>query len=295
MAQIIDGKQIAETIRLEIKAEVLRVQAERGGSAVSRPGLATVIVGSRKDSETYVRLKHKAAEECGFNSIQITLPEDITEQALHDTIAALNADPNCHGMIVQLPLPKHINEVDALEKIDPSKDADGLHPMNVGLLNSKGRKPFFYPCTPMGCIELLKRSGVPIASKRAVVLGRSNIVGMPAAMLLMQNNATVTIVHSQTADAPSIVREADIVIAAIGKAELVRGSWLKPGAAVIDVGTNPVDDATKKAGFRLVGDVAFDEAVQVASFITPVPGGVGPMTIAMLLRNTLESWKRSPA
>ncbi len=293
MAQIIDGKQIAETIRQEIKAEVLCIQAERRGSAVSRPGLATVIVGNRKDSETYVRLKHKAAEECGFNSIQIALPDDITQQALHDTIAALNADPNCHGMIVQLPLPKHINEVDVLEQIDPSKDADGLHPMNVGLLNSKGRKPFFYPCTPMGCIELLKRSGVPMASKRAVVLGRSNIVGMPAAMLLMQNNATVTIVHSQTADAPSIVREADIVIAAIGKAEVVRGSWLKPGAAVIDVGTNPVDDPTKKAGFRLVGDVAFDEAVQVASFITPVPGGVGPMTIAMLLRNTLESWKRS--
>ena len=291
MAQIIDGKQIADTIRLEIKSEVQRIQSERGGSA--RPGLATIIVGSRKDSETYVRLKHKAAEECGFLSIQIALPEDISQEALHETIATLNADPNCHGMIVQLPLPKHINEVDALEKIDPSKDADGLHPVNVGLLNSKGRKPFFYPCTPMGVIELLKRSGIPIAGKRAVVLGRSNIVGMPAAMLLLQNNATVTIVHSQTVDAPSIVKEADIVVAAIGKAELVRGSWLKPGAAVIDVGTNPVDDATKKAGFRLVGDVAYEEALQVAGWITPVPGGVGPMTIAMLLRNTLESWKRS--
>ncbi len=293
MAQIIDGKQIADTIRQEIKTEVLRVQAERGSASLSRPGLATIIVGTRKDSETYVRLKHKAAEECGFYSIQIALPEDITQQALHDTINNLNADPQCHGMIVQLPLPKHINEVEALEKIDPAKDADGLHPVNVGLLNSKGRKPFFYPCTPMGCIELLKRSNIAIASKRAVVLGRSNIVGMPAAMLLMQNNATVTIVHSQTVDAASIVREADIVIAAIGKPELVRGSWLKPGAAVIDVGTNPVDDPSKKTGYRLVGDVAFDEASQVAGFITPVPGGVGPMTIAMLLRNTLESWKRT--
>lgn len=289
-ARIIDGKAVAEEVRSEIAAKVKSIRAANPDAP--QPCLAVVIVGTRKDSQTYVRLKHKAAEECGFRSVQVELPEDITQEALDAQVQQLNGDAAVHGILVQLPLPKHIDEPQTLELISPAKDVDGLHPTNVGLLNTRGKEPHHYPCTPMGCIELLKRH-TAIDGKRACVIGRSNIVGLPAAQLLLQNNATVTICHSRTADIAAAVKECDIVIAACGQPELVRGSWLKPGAVVIDVGTNPVTDESKKAGFRLVGDVNFAEAVEVASAITPVPGGVGPMTIAMLLTNATRSYARS--
>ncbi len=208
-------------------------------------------------------------------------------------VARYNADPAVHGVLVQLPLPKHVNEERVLGAISLEKDVDGFHPTNVGRLAMRGRDPLFVPCTPKGAIELLERAGVPIAGKRAVVIGRSNIVGTPAAMLLQRRDATVTVVHSRTPDPAAVVREADIVVAAVGVPEFVKGGWLKRGAAVIDVGINPVPDASKKTGYRLVGDVAYAEAAAVAGAITPVPGGVGPMTIAMLLQNTLEGAQRA--
>lgn len=292
-AQIIDGKAIAATIREEMRAEVDAIKSKHGQDAV--PGLAAIIVGARKDSQTYVRLKHKAAEECGFRSFNVELPETVTQEELEQAIAKLNAEPKCHGIIVQLPLPPHLDENSALEKIAVDKDADALLPINVGLLHCKGRHPLFLPCTPAGVIQLLVRSGITIAGKRAVVLGRSNIVGAPVAAMLMHENATVTIVHSATPKdvIAQLVREADIVVAAMGKPGFVQGEWIKEGAAVIDVGTTPVDDSTKKAGYRLVGDVCFETASQRAGFLSPVPGGVGPMTIAMLLRNTLQGFKKS--
>lgn len=290
MATIIDGKATAEKIRSEVKLSIDAIRAEN--PSFGAPGLTVIIVGERKDSQTYVKLKHEAATECGFVSSKIELPADVPQAVVEETVKQLNADPNVHGILVQLPLPAHINESDVLDLIAPEKDVDGLHPTNVGLMHSKKKQPFFLPCTPLGCIELLKRYNITIAGRRAVVLGRSNIVGLPVSHLLLQENATVTVCHSRTVDTASIVKEADIVIAACGQAGLVRGSWIKPGAAIIDVGTNAVTDTTKKAGFRLVGDVNFEEAKEVAGFITPVPGGVGPMTIAMLLTNTLRGYKR---
>lgn len=289
MATIIDGKEIAAAIRAEIAERVKELRSVH--PTAPAPGLCAVIVGSRKDSETYVRLKHKAAEECGFTSIPAALPEDISQAALIEKIDELNANPACHGIIVQLPLPKHINESEVIRKILPSKDADCLHPYNVGLMAMRGQDPAVLPCTPAGVIQLLKRSGISIEGKAAVVLGRSNIVGMPVAILLQKENATVTVVHSQSVGIDEIVRSADIVVSAMGRPEMVKASWLKPGAVVIDVSTTPVDDASKKAGFRLVGDVCFDDALKVVSHITPVPGGVGPMTIAMLLQNTLRCYE----
>ncbi|MCO6450502.1 MAG: bifunctional methylenetetrahydrofolate dehydrogenase/methenyltetrahydrofolate cyclohydrolase FolD [Caldilineales bacterium] len=285
---MIDGKEIASTIHSEIKAEVEQMQQKYGRV----PGLATVLVGERPDSATYVRMKKKACAEVGIQSFGVDLPEDVSQDELKKLVEELNADPNVHGILVQLPLPGHIDEEEILGTISLEKDVDGFHPLNIGRLSMKRRDPLFVPCTPRGCIELLDRMNIPIEGKRAVVLGRSNIVGLPAAMLLLHRNATLTVCHSRTKDLPAVVREADILIAAVGRAEMVRGDWLKPGVAVIDVGTNAVDDPTKKKGYRLVGDVNFEEAKEVAGFITPVPGGVGPMTIAMLLRNTTDSgWR----
>jgi len=288
-AEIIDGKAIAETIRSEIKAEVEAMKAKYG----KVPGLATVLVGERKDSQTYVRMKKKACAEAGITSFGHDLPEDISQADLLKVVQELNANPDVHGILVQLPLPGHIDDEEILGAVSLEKDVDGFHPINIGRLSMKRRDPLFVPCTPKGCIELLDRSGVQIEGKRAVVLGRSNIVGLPVAMLLLHRNATLTICHSRTQNLPAVVREADILIAAVGRAEMVRGDWLKPGAVVIDVGVNAVDDPSRERGYRLVGDVAFDEAKEVASAITPVPGGVGPMTIAMLLRNTTDSAKRT--
>jgi 5,10-methylene-tetrahydrofolate dehydrogenase/methenyl tetrahydrofolate cyclohydrolase len=288
-AQIIDGKAIAATIRGEIKVEVEAMQAQYG----KVPGLATVLVGVRKDSQTYVRMKKRACTEVGITSFGHDLPADISQEELLEVVSDLNANPAVHGILVQLPLPDHIDEEEILGAIDLEKDVDGFHPINIGRLSMKRRDPLFVPCTPKGCIELLDRTGVEIEGKQAVVLGRSNIVGLPVSMLLLHRNATLTICHSRTKDLPGVVRRADILVAAVGRAEMVRGDWVKPGAVVIDVGTNAVDDPTRERGYRLVGDVAFDEVKEVASAITPSPGGVGPMTIAMLLRNTMDSAKHS--
>ena len=288
-AQIIDGKAIAETVRGEVKAEVEAMRARYG----KVPGLATVLVGERKDSQSYVRSKKKACAEVGMASLGSDLPADISQDELLKVVRDLNANPDVHGILVQLPLPAHIDEEEILSAISIEKDVDGFHPLNIGRLSMKRREPLFVPCTPKGCIELLLRTGVQIEGKRAVVLGRSNIVGLPVAMLLLHRNATLTICHSRTKDLPGVVREADILIAAVGRAEMVRRDWVKPGVVVIDVGINSVDDPTNPKGYRLVGDVAFDEVKEVAAAITPVPGGVGPMTIAMLLRNTMDGAKRA--
>lgn len=288
-AALIDGKKIAADIRQEIAAEVARLKAATGGRA---PGLAVVLVGERKDSQAYVRSKKKACAEVGFDSYGADLPESATEAEVLAAVAGFNADPRVHGVLVQLPLPARIDERRVLDAVSVKKDVDGFHPSNIGALAMRGREPLFVPCTPKGCIELLERSGVAIKGRTAVVVGRSNIVGLPAALLLQNRDATVTVVHSRTPDAAAVCRGADIVVAACGRAEMVTGDWIKPGAVVIDVGINAVDDSTKKAGHRLVGDVEFASAAAKASMITPVPGGVGPMTIAMLLRNTLEGAKR---
>jgi len=290
-ATLIDGKAIAAVIRGEIKAEAAELNARHGRP----PGLATVLVGARKDSQTYVRMKKKACEEAGIRSFGHDLPADISQQDLLGVVRDLNANPEVDGILVQLPLPDHIDDEEILGAVSLEKDVDGFHPLNIGRLSMKRRDPLFVPCTPKGCIELLDRSGIAIEGKRAVVLGRSNIVGLPVAMLLLHRNATVTICHSRTRDLPDVVRGAEILIAAVGRAEMVRGDWIRPGAVVIDVGVNAVDDPASDKGYRLVGDVAFEEARKVAGAITPVPGGVGPMTIAMLLRNTVDSARRALA
>ncbi len=288
-AAIIDGKAIAATIRAELKAEVEQLQATHGRV----PGLAAVLVGERKDSQTYVRMKKRACAEVGIRSYGRDLPAEISQEDLLAEVTALNNDPDVHGILVQLPLPDHIDDEEILGAVSLEKDVDGFHPLNIGRLSMKRRDPLFVPCTPRGCIELLDRSGVAIEGKQAVVLGRSNIVGLPVAMLLLHHNATLTVCHSRTADLPEVVRRADILIAAVGRPEMVRGDWLKPGVVVIDVGVNAVEDPATEKGYRLVGDVDFSEAIEVAAAITPVPGGVGPMTIAMLLRNTTDSAGRA--
>jgi len=293
-AQLIDGTAIAQKVRDEVKEKV----AKRLAEGKSQPGLATVLVGDRIDSATYVSMKQKACAELGMASFHHPIPADVTQEDLENK--ELNADPKVNGILVQLPLPNHLDEESILKLIDLEKDVDGFSPLNIGRLAQKGREPLFVPCTPYGCIYLLKEAGVKIAGANAVVLGRSNIVGMPAALLLIKENATVTVVHSKTKDIPAVLRDADIVIAAIGRTQMVRGDWIKPGAAIIDVGINGIpmlnEDGTpvisKKTGKprqKLVGDVNFDEAKEVAGFITPVPGGVGPMTIAMLMANTLRA------
>lgn len=284
-AQLIDGKAIAQQVREQVAAEVAR----RLAAGKPKPTLATVLVGDRVDSATYVRSKGKACEELGMGSISHHLPADVSQEELEKLIKSLNRSKKVSGILVQLPLPAHLDEERVLNLISIEKDVDGFSPLNIGRLAQKGREPLFVPCTPYGCIYLLEQAGVKIEGSNAVVLGRSNIVGMPAALLLIGKNATVTVCHSRTRDLPNMVRQADILIAAIGKAEFVRGDWIKPGAAVIDVGINSKPDASKKSGYRLVGDVHFDEAKEVAGWITPVPGGVGPMTIAMLMKNTLRA------
>ncbi len=284
-AQIIDGKRIAEKVREDVAREVAR----RVASGKSKPNLATVLVGDRPDSAAYVASKGKACLELGMGSVSEHLPADATQEEVEALVRRLNSDKSVSGILVQLPLPAHLDEERILSLINIEKDIDGFSPINIGRLAQKGRKPLFVPCTPYGCIYLLEQVGVKLEGANAVVLGRSNIVGMPAALLLIGCNATVTVCHSRTRNLPDVCRQADILIAAIGKTEMVRGDWIKPGAAVIDVGINSVPDATKKSGHRLVGDVCFDEAKEVASWITPVPGGVGTMTIAMLMKNTLHA------
>jgi methylenetetrahydrofolate dehydrogenase (NADP+)/methenyltetrahydrofolate cyclohydrolase len=288
-AHLIDGKAIAAQIYDEIQAEVAELREKHGIT----PGLATVLVGENPASQSYVRSKQKTCTKVGFNSIGEHLPEDTSQEEVEGLVKKLNADPSIHGILVQLPLPRHLDEEKILSAISLEKDVDGFHPLNIGRLSMKGRKPLFVPCTPSGCIELLVRSGVEIEGKEAVVLGRSNIVGLPVSMLLLHRNATITICHSRTQNLPGVCRRADILIAAVGRPEMVKADWVKPGAAVIDVGVNRVDDPTAKRGYRLVGDVDFDDVNEVAGYLTPVPGGVGPMTIAMLMWNTLAGAKRA--
>jgi len=288
-ATIIDGKQIAADVRAEVKQGVSKLREETGVIA----GLATVLVGADPASHKYVSMKRKACAEAGIESFHHELPEDATQAQVLELVASLGADPKVHGILVQLPLPSQVDEETILNAVPLSKDVDGFHPLNIGALAMKGREPEFMPCTPHGCMVLLERSGTEISGANAVVLGRSNIVGMPAALMLIKRNATVTVCHSRTRDLQATVREADILIAAIGRAHFVKGDWIKPGATVIDVGTNMIDDATRKSGKRLVGDVDYAAAIEVAGKITPVPGGVGPMTIAMLMANTLTAAKKA--
>ena len=280
MALIIDGKAIARKIRGEIATETQRLAAQ-----AVRPGLAVVLVGENPASKVYVSMKEKACSDVGIFSDEYTLPDTTEEAELLALIDKLNHDPKIHGILVQLPLPKHMDDSRILEAISPDKDVDGFHPFNMGRLIIG--KPVFQPCTPFGIMVLLKESGIDLKGKEVVIVGRSNIVGKPVAFMCLQQHATVTICHTRTVDLPAKIGAADILIAAAGKAEMVRGEWIKEGAVVIDVGVNRLPDN------RLVGDVEFDAAARRASHITPVPGGVGPMTITMLLQNTLQSAQMS--
>lgn len=290
-ARILDGTAIAQVIRAEVAGEVARLS--RNGR---KPGLAAVLVGEDPASAVYVRSKGKACEEAGMHSVTLRLPASTSEEELLETVDRLNADAQIHGILVQLPLPKHINSEKVLRRIDPAKDVDGFHPVNVGKL-VVGDATAFRPATPYGVQQMLIRSGIETRGAHAVIVGRSNIVGRPMANLLIQQgpggDATVTVCHSKTRDLSAITRTADIVIAAIGKAEFVTADMVRPGAVVIDVGINRVEDTSRPRGYRLVGDVAYEPVSRIASAITPVPGGVGPMTIAMLLQNTLQAMKQT--
>lgn len=283
--QIIDGKLTADTIKMEIAETVSQMVAE----GMKRPHLAAVLVGHDGGSETYVAHKVKACEQCGFKSTLIRFEDDVTEAELLETIARLNADEDIDGFIVQLPLPRHISEQRIIEAIDYRKDVDGFHPVNVGRMSIG--LPCFVSATPMGIMTLLERYNIATKGARCVVLGRSNIVGKPVATLMMQKanpgNATVTVCHSATPDIKEICREADIIIAALGSPGFVTADMVKPGAVIIDVGTTRVPDSSRKSGFRLCGDVDFANVAELCSWITPVPGGVGPMTIVSLMKNTL--------
>jgi methylenetetrahydrofolate dehydrogenase (NADP+) / methenyltetrahydrofolate cyclohydrolase len=280
-ARIIDGKTIAADLRGKVSDAVHRLRRDRGVV----PGIAVVLVGDNPASEVYVRTKSRAVADSGMRAFDYKLPPSASEVELLDLVAKLNADEEVSGILVQLPLPKQINAQKIIAAIDPAKDVDGFHPVNAGRLAIG--LPALVPCTPLGCVLLAKTVHETLAGLEAVVVGRSNIVGKPVAQLLLAENATVTVTHSRTNDLPSVCRRADLLVAAIGRAEMVRGDWIKPGATVIDVGINRVPIEGGKSG--VVGDVAYAEATQVAGAITPVPGGVGPMTIACLLLNTLRA------
>lgn len=286
-ATVIDGAAISEQIRAEVADEVK--DRVRNGKPV--PGLATVLVGENPASHVYVRSKHKACQEAGIVSFGHELPENAKLGEVVDLVKKMNDDPAVHGILVQLPLPSGLDEEKVLSTVRLEKDVDGFHPVNIGRLAQKGRDPLFVPATPSGVMYLLQKYVPNLGGMNAVVLGRSNIVGMPVALLLLRANATITLCHSKSKNLKEITRSADILVVAVGRTEIVRGDWVKPGAVVIDVGINRVEDATRPRGYRLVGDVAYDEVKEVASAITPVPGGVGPMTIAMLLRSTLKAAK----
>ncbi|KAI8065892.1 formate--tetrahydrofolate ligase-domain-containing protein [Gongronella butleri] len=286
---LIDGKTIAQNVRAKVKQDIIDVKAK---FPHFNPHLAIVQVGTREDSSVYVRMKDRAAKEAGIAITTEKLPESITQNELLIKVKQLNDDWRIHGILVQMPLPSHIDETAVVEAIDYRKDVDGFHAVNIGNLSKRSSEPLFAPCTPQGIITLLKSTGIDLNGKSAVVLGRSDIVGSPVAAMLTAQNATVTICHSKTRNIEDIVKQADVLVVAIGQTEFVKGAWIKPGAVVIDVGTNAVDDPTKKSGMRLVGDVEFSEAVKVAGAITPVPGGVGPMTVAMLMENTFVSARR---
>ena len=291
MAEIIDGKQVAAGVVAQVKQATERLAAEAG----VKPGLAVVLVGEDPASQVYVNSKSRTAKECGFHSVQHTLPAETSEADLLETVQSLNADPAVHGILVQLPLPAHIDSGRVIQAISPDKDVDGFHFINVGKLGTGEIATAFVPCTPAGSMLLIERvRGKDLSGLNAVIVGRSNIVGKPMANLLLAANATVTIAHSRTKDLPALCRTADILVAAVGRPEMIKGDWVKPGATVIDVGINRIPAPEKGDGkSRLVGDVAFDEAEKQAGAITPVPGGVGPMTIAMLMAATVASAYRA--
>ena len=284
-AKIIDGEAVASKIREQVKADVEEIVKTHGFP----PGLATVLVGDNPASRQYVRMKQNRCKKVGIVSFGHTLSAETGQDEVEKLVRELGEDPKVHGILVQLPLPNHLDEEAVLNTIPLHKDIDGFHPVNIGRLAMKGRKPLFIPCTPAGVIRLLEEAGAEFDGAEAVVLGRSNIVGMPVAMLLIHRNATVTVCHSRTKDLPGVCRRADILVAAVGRPQMVKADWVKPGAYVIDVGSNRVDDPESERGYRWVGDVDFDEVKEVAGAITPSPGGVGPMTIAGLLQNTLRA------
>jgi methylenetetrahydrofolate dehydrogenase (NADP+)/methenyltetrahydrofolate cyclohydrolase len=290
-AELIDGREVAREVRREV-AEGVRDLAEGG----VRPGLAVVLVGEDPASQVYVRMKTRACQEAGIEARDIKLPADTSQAALETLVDELNADPGVHGVLVQLPLPAGLDEKAIVERVLPGKDVDGLHPVNVGRL-ALGDPEAIRPCTPAGVQELLKHIGFDPEGRRAVIVGRSNLVGRPLASILLQRepfaNATVTVAHSRTRDLGSVTREAELLVAAVGRPELITADMVREGAVVIDVGVNRVDDPSAERGYRLVGDVAFQEVREKAGWITPVPGGVGPMTIAMLLKNTLAAARRA--
>ena len=286
-AHKIDGKEVAAALRGRIGAAVSHLQEQHGKT----PGLAVVLVGEDAASQVYVKNKGIATKEAGMNSLEFRLPEDTPEEVLLDQVRALNAEPDVNGILVQFPVPAQISQQNVIDTIDAAKDVDGLNPANAGRLVSG--LAALTPCTPLGSVILAKETLGDLSGKHAVVIGRSNLVGKPVAQLLLNENCTVTMAHSRTADLPSLCRQADILVAAVGIPEMVKGDWVKPGATVIDVGINRIDAPERGAGkTRLVGDVAYAEAAEVAAYITPVPGGVGPMTIACLLRNTLTAFCR---
>ncbi|MES2475911.1 MAG: bifunctional methylenetetrahydrofolate dehydrogenase/methenyltetrahydrofolate cyclohydrolase FolD [Verrucomicrobiota bacterium] len=283
--KILDGKAVAAAVLDECRAETAELLA-RG----IQPGLAVVLVGSDPASQVYVGSKARTCADLGFHSLKVELPEETTQEELLQVVHDLNVDPKVHGILIQFPLPKHIHEEVIIRGLNPNKDVDGFHPENVAKLVLEDPTGFV-PCTPAGCMKLLAVSGVDTNGAEAVVLGRSMLVGKSVASLLVSKNAnaTVTIAHSRSKDLPAICRRADILIAAVGRPEMVKADWVKPGAVVIDVGINRVEDASKKSGYRLTGDVAYPEVAPKCAAITPVPGGVGPMTIAMLMKNTLQA------
>ena len=288
-ANIIDGRPVAQRMQNDIKRAAVDFQAV----ASAQPGLGVVLVGDDPASAMYVRMKRRACDRAGLRSEARILPKASTQAQVESAVREFNADPNIHGILVQLPLPDHIDEEAVLNEISLAKDVDGIHPMNLGRLGMRGREPTFTPATPTGVMQLIKETGESIEGKQAAVIGRSNIVGLPVALMLTNADATVTICHSRTRDLPATVRRADIVVAAVGRAEYVKGDWLKPGAIVIDVGSNSLPDPASEKGYRYVGDVDFASAQAVAGYLTKVPGGVGPMTITMLLSNTLNAAWRS--
>jgi methylenetetrahydrofolate dehydrogenase (NADP+) / methenyltetrahydrofolate cyclohydrolase len=287
---ILDGKAMAQSIQSEIKYTVARMKEESG----TTPGLAAVLSGSNPASKMYVKMKRNRCAEVGIDSFQHELPDDVQQEEFMALIDELNHDPKVHGILVQLPLPDHLDEEKILMKIKLDKDVDGFHPVNIGRLAMKGRDPLFIPATPFGVMHMLREAEKKlddffISGSNAAVLGRSNIVGMPMALLLVHANATVTVVHSRTQDIPAVVKESDIVIGAMGRPEMIKGEWFKPGAVAVDVATVRVEEPSAKKGYVWKGDFEFEEAKKRVAAISPVPGGVGPMTIAMLLKNTLRA------
>ncbi len=288
-AEIIDGRAVAKRLQGEIGKTVVDFENKTGFV----PGLGVVLVGDDAASAMYVRMKRRACERVGIHSKAEILPASATQAEVENAVRSYNADPSIHGILVQLPMPDHIDEEAVLNEVSLAKDVDGIHPMNLGRLGMRGREPSFTPATPTGVMTLINETGAQVEGAEAVVIGRSNIVGLPVALMLANANATVTICHSRTRDLPAVIKRADIVVAAVGRAEFVKGDWLKTGAVVIDVGSNSLPDANSEKGYRYVGDVDYAAALAVAGHITKVPGGVGPMTITMLLANTLKAAQRS--